>query len=394
MARTDRYDPQNSRRDDQLGRATAGANPRAAGPVGHDADFLRLVEEFMVWARANDRRSVLHWLSYTASAAAAVPIIQTARSGGVAASVLAREVRVRRTVDEWCDVVWEYGLTYLTTPREILLPELAVDLTAILHQIDLTADDRAVARLSGLAARLAALTAMCCTHLRHPREAREFWGVGRRLANASMDVTVNAWVRGHEITNSIYLARPVPVILRLIEQANGLVDRVTTSPGAAEIVAAKAQVLAVLGRVAEARAAAALSAALFERLPDSVTRDHDSIFGWPEDRLRHAEAFIEGRLGEANAPAFDRALALYPMNRTISRAQIELHRAVALVRCGDVHMGLRHASTIVAGLPEQQIGQLVLTVAGHVLTAVPTDQCGKRQVLDYRRQLQDAGATP
>ena len=102
---------------------------------------------------------------------------------------------------------------------------------------------------------------------------------------------------------------------------------------------------------------------------------------------------MQARIGAAaDDAAFDRALALYPNTRVISRAQVELHRALALVLAGDVKAGVTHASTTLAAVPPGQLGQLVLTVADDVLTAVPQPVRANSCVTDYHDQLAHAEA--
>lgn len=299
------------------------------------------------------------------------------------------------SVDEWDETVWEYGFTYLSSPRAEVLADLRADLVSVLHEVDAArGNDRTTAHLAAVAAKLAALIAMCCTHLHCGREARHAWRLARRLGDQSANPETQAWVRGHEITSSIYLARPLPVILHLIEEADALLlQHDVVCAGLGEFDAGKAQVFARIGYRAEASAAIARGLSCFEQLPGLVTSARDSIFGWPEDRIRHAEAFVQARIGAAaDDAAFDRALALYPNTRVISRAQVELHRALALVLAGDVKAGVTHASTTLAAVPPGQLGQLVLTVADDVLTAVPQPVRANSCVTDYHDQLAHAEA--
>jgi hypothetical protein len=74
-----RYAPSNGM-GDLLARATVLADHSAAQPVANEADYQRLVEELVEWARVNNRRDVLRLLTQAASAVVAgpaLPIIDT-----------------------------------------------------------------------------------------------------------------------------------------------------------------------------------------------------------------------------------------------------------------------------------------------------------------------------
>jgi hypothetical protein len=129
--------------------------------------------------------------------------------------------------------------------------------------------------------------------------------------------------------------------------------------------------------------------AAFDALPDSVTTSTDSIFGWPEHRLRHTESIVHtgsGTSAQAHL-AHDAALALYPPTRLISRCQIKLHRATRLVRDGHIGDGLSYAGASLAVLPAEHRGRLVLTVAEQVLEAVPASETQRPEAAELRDQL-------
>ncbi|WP_426509479.1 helix-turn-helix domain-containing protein [Dactylosporangium sp. McL0621] len=291
------------------------------------------------------------------------------------------------TAEDWREAAWEYGFTYLSQSRSAFLRELAPDLVAIQRQMTAIEDEREAKQLASVGAQLAALMAMACTHLRYFREARHAWRLARRLGVRSGSTEAQAWVQGHEITSAIYLQRPVSVVLQLVNQATVLEGR--TFAGSAELLAGKAQIFAALGRKEDALAAISQANATFDRLPDAIVQQSDSIFGWPEDRIRHAEAYVHARIGGnqvANA-SIDRALRLYDSSRTISKAQLELHRALALIRSGEVGEGTRHATWALNTVPSNHLGQLVLLVADDVLRAVPESDRGRPNVVSYRDRL-------
>ena len=113
-----------------------------------------------------------------------------------------------------------------------------------------------------------------------------------------------------------------------------------------------------------------------EGLPPEVINDHDSLWGWPEHRLRHTEVWVyahAGRLPEA-ARAQERAIQLYPPGMTRLRAQVQLHYAAAMIRHGHIPDGLQLASDLIDDLPAEDQNELVRTVARQVVAAVPSNE--------------------
>jgi hypothetical protein len=293
----------------------------------------------------------------------------------------------RRTPDDWEQAVWEYGYAYLAAPKASLFVDLWSDLASLERRIDVTTDAKSAKQLCAAGARLASLLAMTCAHLQYRRDARYCWSRARSLSELSDDIVVQGWVRGHEITSAIYLSRPIPVMLRLIDEATAFQERYPLT--ASEYFAGKAQVLAILGRQASAEATITEGLVHFDALPDWITSDRDSIFGWPADRIQHSNAFVAARVSSPSRAeaAIEKALAQYHATRIISRSQIELNRSLSLIRGGHVQDGLRHASSTVAAVPASQLGQLILSVAADVWAAVPEAESRRPDALAYREQL-------
>jgi hypothetical protein len=295
--------------------------------------------------------------------------------------------------DDWQEVVWEYGYAYLTQPRTDLLTELSPDLQAVLALVASTTDERKAASLAGVAARLAALAAMACTDLQWPREARHAWRVARRMASCSKDPSIELWVAGNEITVGIYQGRPLPVVIDLANRASAI-EHGSAHPGRAELLAGQAQAMAMLGQRAKAISSLQQAERVFARLPDAIRSETDSIFGWHERRLRHAESFVFARVGrpaEADL-ACDQALTLYSSSRVISRAQIQMHRAMSLVRRGDVAEGTDLASMTLQSMPSEKRRQFVLAVASDTLEAVPKSVSNRPRVVEFRDLIRDLTA--
>lgn len=110
-----------------------------------------------------------------------------------------------------------------------------------------------------------------------------------------------------------------------------------------------------------------------------MANDVDSLWGWPEHRLRHTEAWVyahAGQLTEA-ARAQEKAVQLYPTPMTQLRTQVRLHHAAALIRSGHIPDGLRLAADLLEELPIEQHNGLLRAVANQVAEAVPVKERGR-----------------
>jgi hypothetical protein len=290
------------------------------------------------------------------------------------------------TAADWQETAWEYGYAYFSMVRGDLLRDVTADLAQVQALLP-AARGAGRADLSEAAARLAGLMAMACTDLGYDREARHGWRLARRYAEASGSADCQLWVRGQEATLGLYSRRPAPVVLALADR--GLALGAADVGGRAELLAARAQTLSLLGRPDEAEAALKPLRDAFDALPDSVTTCTDSIFGWPEHRLRHTESIVHTGSGTSVQAhrAHDAALALYPPARLVSRCQIKLHRAARLVRDGHIGDGLSYAGDSLAALPAEHRGRLVLTVAEQVLEAVPAGETQRPEAAELRDRL-------
>jgi hypothetical protein len=185
----------------------------------------------------------------------------------------------------------------------------------------------------------------------------------------------------------LYEHRPVADLLHLCDEAIAI----TTAPGTGtgSVLMGRAQALAMVGARDQATQALRQLYPVVDRLPDHVTTDTDTMYGWPEYRLRHGQSFVYTHLDDqARAEhAHDTALTLYPPHLFRERALVQLHRALGMVRAGDVATGTDHARHVVTELPENQRIDMVLEVARAVARAVPVEQQRRPEVTDLNDVL-------
>lgn len=332
---------------------------------GYAAIYGRTVEDLFgsgesVGASSNDdaasdidddvrRRALLGLLASAASA----PLVQRAEHLRAAVNQAMDGVATDRDSDAWERVAFDYAHEVGVLPAAELLPELLADIDE-LKELLRAATDGVRSRLTHSAAQLAALTAITLTNLGDMRGARRWWRTAARAADESGDYLAASLIRGRQAVFSLYEDRPTGSALDLAEEAIAI-GRAAPCAGVASGYAAKAQALAKTGRHADAAAALHELEELVERLPDHVSQDQASQWGWSAQRLHHVASHVytfAGNLEKAGR-AQDQALALYPAGNYQGRAQVELHRAGCLMRAGDVDAGARHTIHILQGLPAE-----------------------------------------
>jgi hypothetical protein len=288
---------------------------------------------------------------------------------------------------DWEAVTWEYGRTYASTPPPILLESLATDLFVARERLNQPTDDQTRAGMQRVIAQLSVFMAHTLAGLGNTRASYRWWRVARNSASGSLDSEVRTWVAGREVIGGLYEHRPLEELLALANNAVAI----ATMPGmgTGSVLIGRAQVLAAMGRASEARQAIARLYTILDRLPERVIRDVDSLYGWPEHRLRHGESFVYSYLGDEQqaAVAQERALLCYPPQMSRERAQIQLHQALCMVKGGDYSGGTCRAGHVLVELPDEQRTEVVLEVARSVARAVPACEQRRSEVAELRELL-------
>lgn len=301
------------------------------------------------------------------------------------------EDRAAAEADEWGEIVYEHSQRVLVTPSGAHLEALHRDLLAVRLAVEQRlpgADARPACRT---AAMLGAFSAMTVGNLGDLNQSVRWWRTAKRFAAQSTDPATVVLVRAWEVVRALYDRRPAATIRDLIAQAEAIASTTGPGPGTAELLAGKAQFLALAGRGKEAIATLHQVFEIAERLPAEITSDRTSALGWPPNRAFYTASFVYSYLGNcAKAEvAQDAALRDYPPGLRRGPAQIELQRARCLVTLGDIAGGLRHAQLILTQLPPGDYTRPVVDLAHRVLEAIPASGRNRKEPNAYREFLRE-----
>ncbi|MDN3355576.1 hypothetical protein [Actinomadura sp. DC4] len=346
------------------------------------------------WSAEEDdveRRRMIQALAVLGGAAMspmaqALQAIQANAEAGLGRGVAAQ-------LDDWEETLVEYGFTYLTTPPQRLLGELAADLVSV-QSMRIKEGHPEYTRWCRVTGGLSGMMAKTLSLLGQAREARPWWSTAQHAADTSGDVELSLWVSGEHLIHGLYQQRPVPVLLR---QSDAVLGRLPHHPcaGLATLRSLRAQTLATVGRPDEAAAEIRQAEEVFVRLPAEVTRETNSTLAWGEDCLRYTEAWVyaySGSQAELDASS-ERALDLYGNADRRSTTQIRLIQAFSRVRTGDVTEGIKHASSAYAACRAEQRTAGITRLADLVMENVPSGQRAAPSVTAYRELLSAPKAT-
>jgi transcriptional regulator with XRE-family HTH domain len=296
----------------------------------------------------------------------------------------------RDHLDDWEEVVMEYGYSYLATSPANLIPDLAADLVTVrsiaAHISDQNPEYRGWCRIGGV---LSGLMAKSLGNLGNTRASRQWWNTAQHVADASGDLNLSLWVRGQHIIHGLYENRPVQVLLRQAEDAAELAHGHICA-GAADVSTGMAQISVLTGDYVAAAQELGRTQDILNRLPQAITQDTGSAMGWGETKLRYTETWVHahaGNEGKADS-AVQRALQLFPDTDARGPAQVKLMQAFARVRHGDISEGIRHALAVYAPLVSEQRTTMVDVLARRVLASVPAESRSRPDVVAYRELVE------
>jgi transcriptional regulator with XRE-family HTH domain len=286
--------------------------------------------------------------------------------------------------DQWQGIAAEYAQSYYATAPAALLERVSVDLAVLQHQLATRPDNPDLHRV---AAQLATLLAITMTSTGQTWLARRWWDTARAEADRSGDLDVQVMTRSQDAVKGLYDGRPLSQVIALADETVALAGG-RACAGTAGVLAGRAQALALAGRSADAVAAVRAVEEITERMPGEVLADQ-TVFGWPEHRLRHTQSFVLTETGDTAAAmrAQDRALELYPEHHGTNRGMVQMHRASCLIRDRHVADGLRYAADVLDSVPEEHHTQLLYEVARRVVAAVPVQERTRAELGELRDRL-------
>jgi hypothetical protein len=347
--------------------------------LGADGMIWSAYEEHAVEGEMQ-RRAVLRGLSALAASAPTMVALEALRHGiGLA---------VDADHDGWEQIAADYGRAFYSTPPEQLLQHLTADLT-VLQQMMTGQTGRRRRALTRAAGQLSVVVAMSLVATGQTYLAARWWTSARQAADDAGDIDTQVLVRSWIVTSGGYERRPITTLIDLADQSVVLA-RSRTTASVAGLHAGRAQALALAGRHADAVTAVEEVERVTERLPAAAPADAESLFGWPEHRLRHTQSYVYTHANEfaAAQKAQDRALALFPASQARLRTQVALHRASCLIRSGHVPDGLRYAADLLDDLPAEQHNLMLHEVAQQVLASVPLVERDRVEADELRQRLE------
>lgn len=351
----------------------SGRAPQGAAQKSHlvDAEGMNI-----------ERRQIL--ASFAAIAAAgALPIEAVERVRHTMTQVVGGD-----RVSDWEETAFEYAHLLLRDPPAQVLPDLIGDAHG-LQQVILGGPPGETSRWARVNAQMAFLVAQGLGYLGEVREARHWWRTAQRAAELAGDGGLQAAVLGYEAAQAQYASRPEVIVTRRARAAIAAAGG-RACPGAAEAYGVLAMMAAGAGDIRGALEGLDALSRMVDLLPDEVTADAATAFGWPVARMLHARSYVLSRVGDPQAAeaAAAEAIAAYPPWKVRSIAQIELHRAATAVRLGDLEGGLGHAGTVLDRLDAAHHTMFVRGAAVRVLEALPVVEAARVPAVEqYRERL-------
>ncbi|WP_454195990.1 hypothetical protein [Nocardia sp. Marseille-Q1738] len=294
-------------------------------------------------------------------------------------------------VDDWHEIVREYGAAAVTHTAAELHEMLLVDVLSLQMALGMSSDPAQRRALYKIGALLSQYLAQAVGDLGQRREAKRWWRTACYAADSSGDRHTMMHVRGRKAIRAIYDGQSPEIIIDEISKSH---DLIADGPavGRPSLLAARAQSFALLGRAEDAESSLVALRETFAALPSQMTNDHGwHCWAYPEERVRFAESFVYSHLGDTRRAeeAQSAALGLYPPNSRRGPVQIELQRALCLVTTGDPTQGAGYATTTLEALPTEHRTQFVMGLGEQVLAAVPSDQRRTRSARELHELLRD-----
>lgn len=289
-------------------------------------------------------------------------------------------------VEDWEETAWEYAHALNIRPLPEVIADLSLDVLAV-HRYRQEAPIQDQAAWARINAQMTYLLAHALGANGQTEESRRWWVIARRTAEETGDGQLIADAYGKNAMQALYEQRPAQLILDRADYAI-TAARGTACAGVASAFATRAQLAAVLGDERGASAALGEVARVFERLPEKVTSDTDSVIGWSHLRLLHTRSYVATYAGLPGvAHAQRESLEAYSSRHVRPRAQIMLHEALSAVKSGDIASGLDHTRDVLTATPVHHRCMFVRRNAETVLEALPPSERTRPIVAEIRELM-------
>ena len=174
-------------------------------------------------------------------------------------------------------------------------------------------------------------------------------------------------MRAREAEEAFWAGLPADDIGHLTTEATKIANGVPCA-GLPRAYAVRASLAAERGDQCDANETMNTLSEVFEGLSDSV-KTNPATFGWNEARFRWNEAYVFTLIGDNRAEqAVSDALALYPPGTLGPVANLQVIKAMGLVKSRDIDAGLDQTLTTLHGLP---ISPARRRMAGQILRTLP-----------------------
>lgn len=247
--------------------------------------------------------------------------------------------------------------------RSELLPRLISDLDEVKSLIPRARSESLRVRLAEVGAELSGLAALSLASAGCWADAAAFWRTAQSAAGDNDHLS--CVLGGRRAIMNLYSPNSSVETLRIADSVIARADG-NPSSGAANALAARAQVLALEGDRSGAQRALSDLARVFEGLDDDVRSAYHSVWGWPEHKLHNALSFVHSHTGNVRdaSEAQDAAFSMLTLARSEARSQLECHQAVCMIVSGDPVQGARRAGEVFESLdPTLRNGHLRTSIS-------------------------------
>ncbi|HEY2575352.1 MAG TPA: helix-turn-helix transcriptional regulator [Streptosporangiaceae bacterium] len=237
--------------------------------------------------------------------------------------------------DDWQDITIEYGRRFMIDSPEVFRQRLTGDLL-VLRQAISTSDS---SNIQLAAPRLLMLHGMVSANLGNIDDAARWYRAARLAADRTGNDQLRGWVRGREAFRRGYEgAAPSEVLLMSADVQD---------------VEAKLATAQAYARVGE-RTEALRSLRNAHQIHAITDQSETTIYAMPPWRMALSAAYVYALLGDVNDCESQLATVRPPTSVQRWEPQLEIQRAVALARSGDIIAGIQSADKVMHATPKDE----------------------------------------